>query len=803
MPWISRWLGALQVLLLSSLSIQMDHTFDFDDLSSSPITKSDSFGDIHLLKAARCKRQKIEPQNRQSRIYNLDGDLDTGKVSLGPKCANCEVYQAGNPSLDLSLNSLQGKSSSLEKFKGIWVKTEDMNDPFHPTEKSSRNILKNPAARSNEAGSGKSWLNLGQPENGPENLTRNNLKKMCPHVDSVGSNHQCTSREPWLTLGHQHNVQAGCEGRKIEQVDPGTSIVSASFKQSDIESSFTKISSLRLSPHNEDGMGLQSRISSSSSNTDSSDPHHHHQINLYQTNATKDQKGPHTTFQDPADSSQDDLNNSGAGGPNKKHKGLVLEKVPHAEVAVGNSLRNSQSLNKTKSSLQQKNSGRPAKLGSIDSEFDLAHAIKSIAQSKNVILKILYKDTKTWFSRLRDRICEKGARENSGYMKGGKNYVFVTRATSEGHVITTLFLNCMKLLHRDEHSVMPSWEHGILVDGWTFIQQLFNQWMSMSTDLQRCEQLHRYDHIDELQPEVLFNYLKNIRQHKISPKFLWSLWKRWYRDSKYSEKIFLATEEHFIMKIQQLNLHNGHNGISKQGKGLIQRGQTIDNKDYHQNVLQEHILQFHKLTKPSPFGRDLVILAQHIGRFELDLLEHHEPVTEWLESLLKYMVSEIHVQDDKKRHAVQTISNYVKTMYYRVIPIFLGILKLMEDSNPMMGIQERDTTVSDGWEFMKYHLGHWRKIDIGSVFGFPLAHPIPEDHKIKESYNQFKGILSIGNPNLVPLKNIHRLYYLKNAPANDVFDSDTINAEGKIFQIKLQEIYSQLQNVYLSNAKAT
>ncbi|KAH9811067.1 hypothetical protein DFH28DRAFT_901538 [Melampsora americana] len=742
MPLMTSWLRAFQVLLFSSLSIQMDHTVDFEDLALTSISGFDEYGDRDIFKVNRCKRQKFEPKNKQSIVYNLD----TGNMLLGPRDPKAKMHQTGIPSLGLSLNSVQEKkSTSLEKFKGMEVKLEDVHDPFDFTHEWPINILKSSTTRSNKASSETSWLTLGRAQKDTEDEMRNKLIGIYPQELHVGSIHQSSATGPWLTLGYQHNTPEVHENRNIEKVDSDTSVISSSLKEKGIDFASTRTLSPSLPPK------------------------------LVTEN-------PHNN-----------PNKVGESSCVNKNEDLVLKNIPNTEAVAAKILQDSQSIQQTKPGSQQKNSGRPSRLGAINSDFELAHAINHMTQYQHLIPTSIHKDIKTWFSELRNSICEKGAINNPGYKQGGEDYNAVTRATSEASVITTFFLICMKLLHGDQHWGMTDWENRLLDNGWNFIQKLFAKCMKI--DLEQFGKLHRYDHVDELHPEVLLNYLGNIRQHKLATRFFWRLWKRWYRDSTYSNKIFLATEDHFIRKIQQLDLHNGYSAVSKEEQELKQSIHPMDSKDYHQSVLQEYILQFHNLGRRPPQGRDLVSLAQNIGKFELDLLEHHVPVVEWLEGLMRYMVSELHLQDNKKRHAVSTISKFFKIIYGRVLPAFLGTLKLMEYPKSIMALQERDETVSDGWKFLKLHLDNLRKIDVGNILGVQHAHPVPEDQKVKETYHQFIAVLSVGNPEYIPLEIIHRLYYLKNAPP-DTIDSDTIKAEGAIFKKKLKEIYLNFQNEY-------
>ncbi|KAH9811062.1 hypothetical protein DFH28DRAFT_932234 [Melampsora americana] len=784
MPLRLRWFGAFQILLLSSISIQMDHISDLGDLSSTSRTGIDEYIQKDIFEEERYKKQKTGSRNRNPNNQNFDN----GKLSLEAKDSNHGLGEDNVLNLDLSLSCLQpDKSSSLEKLKGTWIKTKDMNDLFDLTHNESNDITRIDGTRLHDTSSGTSWLTIGHPENSHENEMRKNLKRK--YGKSVEASHQIPSGNPWITLGFQDNFATDLGGLKSKQGHYDPRIPDCVSKDKQLES-------CPPIPPLENNVQLEAAMFKHPLGTEGLDFYSHNQMDF---SKTLDPKNPNKL---PASIGIHEISqgNSKKRIDNNPQKHQILVHDVKASEMMAPAKDNSQLMSHTQVYPDQKNVGKLPRLGTKNSGFELSDAINGMSQSQDGLPFELGKTIRIWFSNMRAQIVEKRYREDPDYWPGGKCYGAVTRATSEARVIATFFLICMKLLHKEQHLGIPNWENRILDEGWKFIQRLFGPWMRI--DLEQLDRTNRYDHLDALQPEVLFNYLKNVVQHRIPSTFFWSIWKRWYRDSTYSNKRLLVTEDHFISQIQQLNLHKFHSGLPHKEEKFSKRIKSITGRDSHQSILQEHILEFDKFTIPYPQAKDLIDLAQHVGKFELDLLEHHEPVREWLESMMQYLLSELHRHGVKTRSSTQKISKYVKLMYHKVIPMFLGAMKLLEDPDSTMRLQQRDATISDGWRFIKVHLSHWKNIDIRNLFGFQDAQPVPENYHLKESFDLYKGIFKIDNSEQIPLKAIHRLYYLKNALPTDVFNIDIIKADHKNFKENLEQIFTNLQKGYLSKSQS-
>ncbi|EGG09669.1 uncharacterized protein MELLADRAFT_103708 [Melampsora larici-populina 98AG31] len=685
-----------------------------------------------------------------------------------------QIQSAEVPDLELSLSLLPAKQEStrdshfqtIHDSEGIsdqdlWmlkqVKEEDMHDPFDMPNQPSNYFDHGSISRPCTGSSKTSWLTLipGNSDKRSVHLSRTDLIKINSH--GLGTSQQVKSPKPWLTLGNESTLSEKNAGIDIPDTDVHNTIYATGVTcNNNIQTSPPRESTETIIDHPLDNISLEVPQSGSSTSMkrhifqEFGNPSHN-VIDSHQEYSIRDQQEPHPVQKD------ESLRNS------KRLRVIATQKQkePHTYVQ---GLQDDQDVEgfdderlgifkshkKTKFCSSQKGIGESSQSPIIPSDFILVDTIKEISTTHNLLPQKIQNDISIWTFKLEKNVLLIMKQNQNVF--GEETYPFLEAAVSRAGVVANCFLTCIKLLHEDQQHDVQGFKDYILEDGWRFIQRLFNQWVLM--DWSNLRATKRREHIDDLQPHVLYNYLGTLKANRFTIGYMWVFWKRWYRESTYPQKRLLATKNCFVKHIQYSILHHGFIDFPIDPEAILQSFKPIDRIEVHKHMLKEHSLQFNRLKDSYPKSVidyvHLVYMVHHVGTLELELLEHHEPVVEWLEGLLQHLQEEITKQGLNNEERVKSISQCVRATYSRLIPAFFGAIKLMDQSESLVSVKEKDVTISNAWTFLKAHLDQWRKSNMCNIFNCGNMENIPGYHCSGDSHTLFKAMLKLKSNFRIP-----------------------------------------------------
>ncbi|EGG09663.1 uncharacterized protein MELLADRAFT_60741 [Melampsora larici-populina 98AG31] len=481
-----------------------------------------------------------------------------------------------------------------------------------------------------------------------------------------------------------------------------------------------------------------------------------------------------------------------------------LENLQYMEVVDGGSLHIPKPLKKAKFSSKNREIGGPSNSKIDSSAINLIDNIKEMAKTHDLIPSTLVSAIDDWFTNLEAKMSDKIKGYDSTYKRKRIIHPHVRRAVSKANAVATSFLVCLKLLHEDQYHEVINWEEQILQDGWVFIRTIFEEWNGLEQDDLNISKTTRkmsksLEHINDLQPSFLYHHLVSVRLQGLNIKFLWNLWKRWYRESGYYNKRFLATQTCFVRHIQYLILHNGFIDSPINPEVILQGFKQMDKIESHQQMLKEHILQFDwpKRSNSDINPDHLERMLHHVGQLELELLEQHQPVEEYLENINQHFLNVLPRQENNKENhedKLKVVFKCVGATYRRLIPTFFGAVKLMEDPKSLVPAKDEDKTVYQAWKFIKNHLDHWKNIDLSEGYHLRLSENFSHDHDSKESYWLFLEMLNLNSDSPIPFGVISRLYYPQNSSPNKLIREHGIMDQQDTLKHKLIESFLNLQN---------
>lgn len=434
--------------------------------------------------------------------------------------------------------------------------------------------------------------------------------------------------------------------------------------------------------------------------------------------------------------------------------------------------------------------------------------VKEIAITHDLIPSTLLTDIESWFKQLEATLVNKAKPYVQRTFKKAKKilpHTIKIKAVSNANAVAISFLACMKLLHEDQYHEMNDWETQIFEDAWIFIKSVFHPWDQIGQDdikiSKRPQEMTKaLEYVDNLQPLFLYNHLQSAKSADLSLKFLWTFWKRWYRESIYQNKRFLATETGFVRRVQYSILHNGLVQSSIHPEVNLQSFKPMDEFGSHHQMLKEHSLQY---VRPKGYSPNSEIDPEHlehilyyVGKLELELLEQHQRVDEFLEWLNQDLAHKLTSQKDNKNKngdKLKAISKCVSITYQRLVPIFFGAVKLMEKSTSLVPIKDEDKTVSEAWKFLERHLNNWKKIILGNRFHLELPEDLRQDPTLIQSHSLLLTMLNLNSDSHIPFEIISKLYYLKNNFNSDVIGGHGIGYHDDMLKHQLIESFLDLQ----------
>ncbi|KAH9813088.1 hypothetical protein DFH28DRAFT_376236 [Melampsora americana] len=548
-------------------------------------------------------------------------------------------------------------------------------------------------------------------------------------------------------------------------------------------------------------------------------PHHnfHHPIEIEDSSPTsplKDQEEPHVGLGYMGDNSQSSFKR-------KRKSGFQKGKEPQSSIQGFSDIQDMEGLNderlvipksskKPKISLKHKDIGGSSSSKLHSSSITSIYEINNLATKHNLIPESILKKMDTWFIRLQDNISDKIKGHPPRPDRKRIILPHVKKGVSKAKAVATSFLACLKLLYADQHHNMEIWEESILEEGWIFMKSIFELWNEMEQDDLKMSknflQMTRIlEHVDDLQPEYLYHQLSSVGTQHFPITFLWHFWRRWYREfqSTYPVERFFATASSFLKNIQYSILHNGLIDSSKDPEEILQSLKPVDIADSHQQMIREYILQigWPKIYSPnSEIQSDhLEFLMHHVGHIELRLLEHHQPVEEWLESLNQHFATKLYrLQQNENpksnEDTLRAISRCIGDTYSRLIPLFFGAVKFMEDSKSVLPAKNEDKNISQSWKFIKTYLDHWKKIDLRDGVHLELSKEFSKDQISIESHTLFLTMLNLKNDSKIPLEIISKLYYLKNLSPTNAIEEHGIRYQDAILKQKMIESFFAFQD---------
>ncbi|KAH9813977.1 hypothetical protein DFH28DRAFT_1059702 [Melampsora americana] len=812
---IFKWQGALHWLLLSSLCLQIDQISSLEKVLSDARPVYPEVKEKHISVEGNIQdEQKIDlPTNHAGFV-----SWDTSSPTPGAKNLIHEFHQTTSkevPDLDLSLSILpKGKSSRFEHHQRVYdsaerydqdmyqlqqSKEKDIHHSLHPSNLPSNDFGHGTIFVPHTESSGTSWLTLEKSEKGYEQTSRGKLEHTKSHAEDQVSNQKVGSKRTWLTLGYEDSSSKHHDGmffsdladlsditilssevnhkNKLKSSTPdGSMEMMFIHHPNDISLQVPKLGSL-------DGMKSHKHPKSGNTHTNVADPPQDFAIN--------DQQEPLLV---PKSIGGNSLRNP------KIPREIVSQKQKEKMPSIQENIASIEELadepfqmptyDKSSKLLSTNIEGKGSSISSIIlPKINLVDTVNHFATSRNLIPQTLQTEIRIWTIQLKENILVRIRYHNPGSGKIGDAHDHLDTAISRASAVATCFLTCMKLLHEDQDQNEERSEKELLETGWRFIKGIFDQWTLM--DWSNFNLVKINEHIDDLQADVLYHHLGKVRPNRFTIGYIWHFWKRWYRESTYPKKRLLVTKHCFVEHLKHSLLNHGPMGNLMNPEAKLQNFKSIDRIKFHQPMLQENGLRFHGL-REYPFETintsHLVYFVDHVGTLELELLEHHEPVVEWFESLLHDLQDQAQRQGIYDESQVKEISRCVRATYSRIIPPFFGIIKLMEQSQSLVSVKEKDLMISNGWKFMKTHLDCWRKLDLRNVLKDKKIEPFSENDSSRESHLLFKKILKLKPNSRIPFGLITKLAYLYDSSLSNVLkkgDFSNLQAQlkGKIIKI--------------------
>ncbi|EGG03429.1 uncharacterized protein MELLADRAFT_65561 [Melampsora larici-populina 98AG31] len=692
--------GVSQLIFLASFSLQMEHSMDLRNFDS--VHKYGLSDDVMSYGAKG-------PTHPFSQVPSDEGPNLGLSLGLFPKNEISDTEHSRRICSDQ--DSVQDRRTEILDHKHVEV------EHIEPFFLSNKQPMSHPAevlfkSMYHDVDSRKPWISLGPSEScGPDG---SNLELLHPRERAVDSEEEVPVERKWLTLGPQE-TSTGKLGEHLDMVYPNEENLGRKelFKNSD-------------SPYQEQthpSVKSKARLSEKSFIHEHTMPKRHKSVQPDSKQIAKE-----TT---------DDRE---IGGQSQIY--VPREFTGHAELEE-----------------------RPSDSFKFNSERDLHKTVNVFGKNKNFIPESMQNEIKMWFDQLQHDLFQR-------LRLGGFDSLVIDRisgALSKGILkmgieLTTFFLTSLKLLHKKHAQNFEHWDYIILEDGWTFVKNIFIQWMMLDPE-QICGHVisRPTDHLNHLEPSSLYGCMLYKDLDDITMNISWDMWKKWYRESKVPYKRFIATRNNFEQQIEVSICNDDVYKSPRTEKSRIELLQPIDGHEYHQDLFDSHFLKFPRFLSMDPAfppqRRDFVYLIQHLGELEIELLEHHEPVVEWFEKLAEDLRAQLLIPGIHHRSPVRVISNCVKSILTRLLPKFFGLLKIMEDPKPHLLAKEVDPTVLRGWEFMKTYLDHWRHIDLGKGLRNPTARFDLGDCHSGESYALFLKFLKRKAWH-VPFEDVWKLYYL-------------------------------------------
>ncbi|EGF99943.1 uncharacterized protein MELLADRAFT_112214 [Melampsora larici-populina 98AG31] len=372
-------------------------------------------------------------------------------------------------------------------------------------------------------------------------------------------------------------------------------------------------------------------------------------------------------------------------------------------------------------------------------------------------------DVSTWLNVLRDDMKELWENDPIKIFRGYEIPYAITKSKER---LSGTFLGCLKVLHQVKGPSNRTQDQivELINDGWFLIQKLLNPWrISLSTSNAKIIPVRKVNKIAGMQPLVLFFYLARGGAAPIAIQYLWTFWKKWYRESSSTHKRFLATRDHFIHAIGTSLKQIGQSSIYHDDWLKDANMLPLDEEISHHDLLDQHCLQCLHLSRTSIDKTinqgDLLTLAVYVGRFEVQLLEHHEAVEEYFDELGEELQTKLYnIGSQKLKDFNPSINKLVGSMYRRITIPFLGSLQMLHGNDLTLKAKSKDPIISDGWRFLKTLIDQIKDINLMDLF--ESEHPITpnELHCPQNIYDLSKKMLKLGDTCNVLLSQIWELH---------------------------------------------
>ncbi|KAH9824795.1 hypothetical protein DFH28DRAFT_878176 [Melampsora americana] len=299
--------------------------------------------------------------------------------------------------------------------------------------------------------------------------------------------------------------------------------------------------------------------------------------------------------------------------------------------------------------------------------------------------------------------------------------------------------------------------------GLKFVQSLFVKWADLDWKRLNTYSLRKIDHLDGTQPEVLLNYLPHIGAGYIPIKHLWEIWVKWAREVKYPGIPFLPTESDFVQHLRYSLMKKGHVVDYYKGEAEFLKPPISCGNPSKQELIHQHGIQFFGNLGLDPGHQpsyySICQFAQHLGRLQLRLLEHHEPVAEWFDNLSHSLQEQLyHLGNNHEypRDSKETIY-CVKRLYLNLVPSFFGILTILEDNYFPLKASNKDRLITNAWAFLKQHLTQWKNLSLKMSSTQESVPDIPENPYFK-TYQVLDRVFRMKPKKYVKLHNLLELY---------------------------------------------
>lgn len=356
----------------------------------------------------------------------------------------------------------------------------------------------------------------------------------------------------------------------------------------------------------------------------------------------------------------------------------------------------------------------------------LMKELQALLEVENPALGPLTAKIKEYFSAWKHDVVNMYSEPHSSKFSRDGSRIIHTLNVAET-VLTPSFLAILSMFPL---SGMVDIKRDYLDEGWEFLRSIFDRWNI--SDLKKALRIKTdkfHGIFDQTEPSKIFSSLSALHcKAKLPLVLLWQLWKKHYRESKNQKQRTTFTERRFVKELKEKLSHirelkNSDAQLPKKigvVACVIEDWSQLNTKLHKQKKLklnqQLRDEEGGQNTSASPAisPQQKLTIIKHQGRYEYEQLTLHWDMDSWFEGLFKTLEEKLVVKAPETGCNLmkeKDVLKIVKKTYSKVVPMFLGSLRIIHSRNSKSPIKCPDLLIEDGVEFIVELLEFWKSIN--------------------------------------------------------------------------------------------